>query len=152
VKLSGLLLASLLLTSCAASSVSPAEPWRIEVTSSGGLAGRGAGTYAVASDGTVSATLMNGASCTFNLTPSELARVKELLGASKRPAWSPSYVPDESCCDRFSYRLTVDEAGAVSSTHWIDQPLPMPADLEALSSFMVGGAESIRAMSAERCR
>lgn len=151
-KLSGLLLTLFVFNGCAATSVSPAEPWRMEVTSSGGLAGRGAGTYAVASDGVVHAKLFNGNACTFQLTSAELTRAKELLASSRRGGWKSSYVPENSCCDRFSYTLTVDEAGAVTTANWIDDPLPMPPDLAALTDLMVGGAESLRVKSAERCK
>jgi hypothetical protein len=146
------LLSVILIVGCAASNASPAEPWRIEVTSSGGLAGRGAGDYAVASDGTVTAKLFNGRACTFQLTPTELGHIRTLLARTKRKQWKESYIPEESCCDRFTYVLTVDEAGAVTTTKWIDSPLPMPPDLEALADAMVGGAKSIRVISADRCQ
>lgn len=39
------------------------------------------------------------------------------------------------------------------TTRWIDAPLPMPANLVALSSAIVGGdATSIRMLAAERCK
>lgn len=149
---SGLLLSVILFTSCAASNASPSEPWRIAVTSSGGLAGRGTGSYAVASNGIVNATLFNGSACTFRLTAEELARFVALLAASRRSEWKESYIPENPCCDRFEYILEVDEGGAVTMAKWIDDPLPMPAGLSALSDAMVGGAQSIRALSADRCK
>lgn len=151
-KVPGLLLSVILFSGCAASNASPAEPWRIEVTSSGGLAGRGAGSYAVASDGNVKATLFNGSACTFRVTAEELDRFAGLLAGSRRGEWRESYVPENPCCDRFEYTLTVEEAGAVTTAKWIDDPLPMPAGLSALADAMVGGAQSIRALSADRCR
>src|SRR4028119_1296392 len=113
---------------------------------------RGAGNYAVASDGNVRVTAINGRECTFTLTNDELRRITELLGRSRRSGWKASYVPEESCCDRFAYTLTVDEAGAVTKTEWIDDPLPMPDDLAALVAAMVGGEGSIRAMATDRCK
>jgi len=143
-------LSLLFLIGCAASAVGPTEPWRVEVATSGGLTGRGMGTFAVVSEGKAQVTMADGRPCTFALTPDELRRVEAVLPA-ERSAWRDSYIPENSCCDRFQYDLTVDEGGQVTRTKWIDDPLPMPADLEALASAMVGGAQSIRVLASERC-
>jgi hypothetical protein len=147
-----LLLTLAVLASCAASGPRPAEPWRVEVATSGGIAGRGMGTYAVSSDGKADVTLTNGRSCSFALTADELRRTADVLRGARPAEWKASYVPENSCCDRFEYDLTLDEAGAVTKTKWIDDPLPRPADLEALADAIVGGEWSIRTLATERCK
>ena len=52
VKLS--ILGMVLVMSCAAAQSKPSGPWRIEVRTEGGIAGKGLGTYAISSDGAVS--------------------------------------------------------------------------------------------------
>jgi len=152
VKLFAFLVALLGVFSCAASRSTPQEPWRIEVVTTGGFAGRGAGNYAVDHEGSVSAKLFNGNSCTFRLTEDELRRIRELLAKARPREWKESYVPENPCCDRIEYTLTVDEAGVQSKTTWIDDPLPRPADLVALADAIIGGeAASIRMLATTRC-
>lgn len=40
----------------------------------------------------------------------------------------------------------------VTKMKWIDDPLPMPADLEALANALVSGEKSIRSRAGESCR
>jgi hypothetical protein len=141
----------LLVLSCAASRTAPAEPWSIEVTSSGGIAGRGAGSFAIRSDGEVSVTSMTGRSCTFRATEEEMSRFRELLTNAKPDTWSESYIAKESCCDRFEYEMTLDEAGKKHTVKWIDDPAPMPKDLAALTSAMVGPPPSLRVTYGGKC-
>jgi hypothetical protein len=153
VKLSAFLVALSLVFSCAAARSTPKEPWRVEVTTTGGLAGRGTGDYAVDHEGAVTAKLFNGKSCAFQLGEDELRRIRNLLAEARPRKWRDSYIPENPCCDRFEYTLTVDEAGDQSTTKWIDFPEPMPADLVALAEAIVGGeAGSIRMLATERCR
>ena len=152
-KLSGLFLSLVFIAGCAASHAAPQKPWRVELASSGGIAGRGMGTYALTSDGNVAVTRTNGTPCTFRLTDEELRGFEEKVLAPADPAaWKASYVPENACCDRFEYALTWDEAGRVTQTKWIDDPLPMPPGLEALVSALVHGETSVRALADERCR
>jgi hypothetical protein len=151
-KLSGIVLSVFLTAGCAVSGTRPVEPWRVEVATSGGIAGRGMGTYAVASDGNVTATLSDGRSCSFALSSGELRGIADRLRDARPSSWKPSYIPANPCCDRFEYVLTLDEAGTITKTKWIDDPLPMPADLEALANALVGGEKSIRSLAIERCR
>lgn len=147
VKLSAILL--LLLAGCAASHATPKRPWRVEVTTAGGIAGRGTGDYAIDSDGKVAARLFNGRDCTFTTSA---APIEALLAKARPQEWKASYVPENACCDRFEYTLTYDEAGEKTTVKWIDDPLPMPDDLVALSNAIVGGdATSLRMQAAERC-
>lgn len=152
VKLSAFLLIALLLASCAASHGAPNRPWRVAVTTTGGIAGRGTGDFAIASDGKVEARLFDGRECRFTASAAELRRFEELLGKARPREWKRSYVPENPCCDRFEYTLTYDEASVETTTKWIDDPLPMPADLVALADAIVGGAASLRVIAAERCQ
>ena len=149
-KLSRIFLAPLILMACAAAA--PDKPWSIEVSTSGGLTGRGIGSWKIASDGTVTVRQMNGAECSFETTDEELRTISRLLAAAKPGRWRESYVPENTCCDRIEYSLELDEAGRISTTRWLDAPPSAPKDLTELANAIVGGEKSIRAESAERCR
>ncbi len=142
----------MLMLSCAASTTAPVEPWSIRVTSSGGFAGRGAGTYAIDSTGEVAVTTMNGRSCAFRATDEEMRRFRELLKDARPETWSASYIPKDPCCDRFEYELALEKAGTKRTVKWIDDPLPMPKDLAALTSAMVGPPPSLRVTYGSTCR
>ena len=142
----------LLTSSCAASRTQPIEPWSVGVTSSGGIAGKGAGSYAIDSTGKISVTTMTGRSCTFQATDDEMNRFRTLLTNARPDSWKASYIPKDPCCDRFEYELTLDEAGVKHTVTWIDDPQPMPKDLTALTNAMVGGAESLRVTYGDQCR
>lgn len=144
--------AIVLLMSCAASQTQTEGPWRIEVTTSGGFAGRGAGNYTVDSDGKLTVKTMNGESCSYELKADELARFAKLVGAAKPDAWKESYAPENRCCDRIEYNLTLDRNGSKRATEWIDDPLPMPADLQALADAIVGPPPSLRINYGNPCR
>jgi hypothetical protein len=147
-KLSALLL-PLFLAACTASYAGPKRPWRVEIKTDGGIAGRGTGDYAIDSDGKVTAKLFNGRECTFTTDP---APIEQLLAKARPREWKDSYVPENQCCDRIHYTLTYDEAGVKTITSWIDDPLPMPDDLVALSSAIVGGEPaSIRMLATKQC-
>ena len=141
----------LTMLSCAASGTAPAEPWSVAVTSSGGLAGRGAGSYSINSAGEIAVTSMNGKTCAFRATDEEMTRFRDLLTNARPETWNESYIPKESCCDRFEYELTIDEAGKKRTVKWIDDPEPMPADLQALTNAMVGAPPSLRVTYGGQC-
>lgn len=134
----------LVFVACAASTPRPAEPWRVEVTTSGGFSGRGVGSYAMNDAGAIEAKSMAGKQCSFTATAEELAKIEALLAATKPEAWAAEYKPADPCCDRVEWTLTLDEAGRKVTTTWIDDPPPMPADLRAL-------ADGLRAMLQGRC-
>lgn len=142
----------LFVVSCAASQTRPVEPWSVGVTSSGGLAGRGAGSFAIDSEGKVSVTSMMGKSCTFQATEEERRRFTELLTNARPDTWAASYVPKDPCCDRFEYELTLDEGGVKRTVKWIDDPMPMPKDLAALTSAVVGEPPSLRLTYGNQCQ
>lgn len=137
--------------SCAVSQTAPAEPWSIAVTSSGGLAGKGAGSYSINSAGEIAVTSMSGKSCSFRATDEELARFRTLLANAHPETWKASYIPEESCCDRFEYEMTIDEAGKKRTVKWIDDPAPMPDDLAAITNAMVGPPPSLRVTYGGQC-
>jgi hypothetical protein len=142
----------LLVVSCAASQPRPIEPWSVEVTSSGGLAGHGAGSYAIDSDGKVSVTSMGGKSCTFQATEDGRRRFAELLANARPDKWAASYLPKDPCCDRFEFELTLDEAGAKHTVKWMDDSPPMPRDLAALTGAVMGEPPSLRVTYGEKCQ
>jgi hypothetical protein len=151
-KLSRIFLSLMIVVACTAARSAQERPWRIEVTTSGGLAGRGIGTFAIDSDGKIAIRRMNGEPCSYDASKEELARIERLLGDATPDRWRESYLPENTCCDRIEYAMTIDEAGEIASTRWLDAPPPMPQDLTALANAIVGGEKSIRAESAERCR
>lgn len=152
-KLSAFLLMLVTITSCAASqSAAPKTPWKISLDTSGGMAGRGAGNFSIDSDGNVAVTTMTRKRCTFKATDEELRHFTELLANAKPNTWKASYAPENRCCDRFEYALTIDEAGTVTKTEWIDDPLPMPKDLAGIADAMTRSATSLRAVYLPRCQ
>ncbi|HEX8173257.1 MAG TPA: hypothetical protein VF824_22170 [Thermoanaerobaculia bacterium] len=133
---------AMVLTACA-STRTVDTPWRIELTSSGGLAGRGAGSISVDSDGAVTVTRFDGRVCTATESP---ARFQTLLEQTRPASWRASYVPEQSCCDRIDWMLTVTEPHARHVTHWLDAPPESPRDLAALARAL-----SERMRSEEAC-
>ena len=142
----------LLLMSCAASKSKTATPWRIEVTTAGGITGRGNGAWSIGSDGKVGVTNMAGRSCTFDASDEDRARFETLLAKARPDTWAADYVPENPCCDRIEYVMTVDESGVQRKVTWIDDPDPMPKDLTALVQAVSGVAPSLRTEYGERCR
>jgi hypothetical protein len=143
--------AVLLLVACAASQSTAMKPWRIDVTTSGGITGRGNGGWGIDSDGKVSARTMSGRSCTFEATAEERQRFDTLLANARPDTWKDSYVPEDNCCDRIEYRMTVVRGGEERKIVWIDDPLPMPKDLEAIASAVTGTAPSLRTEYGGKC-
>jgi hypothetical protein len=147
------LMGVLLFMSCMTSNNStPATPWKLGITTSGGITGRGNGSWSIDSDGKVEVTAFGGRSCTFDATAEERARFTNLLGAARPDTWKDSYAPEDRCCDRIEYILTIDQKGAQRKVEWIDDPLPMPADLQGIINAMSGVAPSLRTVYGEQCR
>jgi hypothetical protein len=141
-----------LATACAAAP-RPVRPWHIELTSSGGIAGRGTGSYALDSKGALTVTTMTRQQCTYTLTDAELQRIEKLLAAARLDAWKDSYLPENSCCDRIEWDLAIDRAGVKRTTKWLEEP-PLPKDLVALVHAITAAddAQSIASVYAQRCR
>ena len=151
-KLSGLFLSLIVIANCAATRAPLQKPWNVEVRSSGGFAGRGMGSYALSSDGKLEVTRPNGQPCSLTIDDEKLHDFEAVLGATFPDKWADSYIPENSCCDRFLYSMTFTEGKTQTQTRWIDAPPPMPADLEALVQAMIHGEASIRRVADERCR
>ena len=146
-----ILASMLLMGACAAARTRPVEPWSVSVTSSGGLAGKGAGSYSINSNREITVTTMTGKVCNLQASDATMAQFNTLLTNAKPDAWGTSYLPEETCCDRFEYELTLDEAGTKRTVKWIDDPAPMPADLQALTDAMVGPDPSLRVTYGGMC-
>ena len=101
------------LAGCAGSYAGPRYPWRVEISTEGGLAGRGVGSYSIGSDGKATARLMDDRACTWAVTAEPVRGVEELLAAARPWKWDESYVPAERCCDRVHYTLTYDDVKGV---------------------------------------
>jgi hypothetical protein len=130
---------ALLLTAVAAD-----EPaWRIEITTSGGLTGLGAGRLAIAADG----TLLPRPDCGVRLTAEDLKAVGELVRKAKPREWKPSYIRSTNpygCCDMIKMTLTLTRGGSRWTSTWFDDHLPLPADLDAIVSALWAPTTSIR--------
>ncbi len=144
--------ALLLLIACTSA---PADrPWKIELTSSGGFAGRGNGAFGIDSTGAITITTSDPRQCAFTATADELRRFETLIDKARPESWRPSYVPENKCCDRFEWTLKLEQGGKTYETEWIDDPLPMPNELTALAEAITShrDAASLRSRYYERCR
>ena len=131
--------AVLLLMSCAASqSSAPREPWRVAVTTSGGITGRGNGGWTIDHEGKIAVTAMSGTRCAFEATAADRTRFEKLFANARPETWRTSYVPEDSCCDRIEYTMTIEHGGTQREVKWVDDPAPMPADLAAIVSAVIG--------------
>lgn len=152
-KLSVMMLMMLSVVSCAASQPgSAAAPWKLSLTSEGGLAGRGNGSYRIDSDGSIEVTTAMGKSCSYRASSEELQRFQSLIDAATPERWSAAYIPEDSCCDRFQYALTATIGEKETKTSWIDDPLPMPADLVAIADALITTEQSLRVKYGLQCR
>jgi len=143
----GMLVIMIAAAACAASQSRPLTPWRVDLATSGGITGRGIGGFAIDSRGEVTVTTMAGKSCSSDATTEELSNVEKLLARTKPAEWG-RYVPENECCDRIRYRLTLEEAHQKHSAEWIDDPQPMPEDLVRLAEALSG----LRRKYGESCR
>jgi hypothetical protein len=151
-KLSVMMLMMLSVVSCAASQPSSPTPWKLSLTSEGGLAGRGNGSYSIDSDGAIQVTTAMGKSCSYRASAEELQRFQSLINAASPQRWSAAYIPEDSCCDRFQYALTATIGEKETKTAWIDDPLPMPADLVAIADALITTEQSLRVKYGLQCR
>lgn len=129
------LLFLLVLFGCAAAPVK--RPWKLELVTSGGFAGKGSGAITIESSGATHVKTANGKACEVKATADELKRYESLLAAAQPEKWKPSYAPENRCCDRIEYDLTLTSAEKTYKTEWISAPLPMPKDLSAIGDALV---------------
>ena len=71
--------------------------------------------------------------------------------AAKPDGWKDEYIPADRCCDRIEYTMTLEQKGGERTIRWIDDPLPMPEDLVALTRALMGGEESVRVRYGGQC-
>lgn len=137
-------------TACAASqSNRPATPWHVTMETSGGITGGGVGNLTIHSDRKLEVTTMARRSCSFEATEEELATFTRLVADARPEQWEASYAPENECCDRIDWRLTIDEAGKTATTRWIDDPgKPLPRDVEALGAAF----RALRERYHQQCR
>jgi hypothetical protein len=162
----GRLVAMLLLTVSVglASQGTPAAPgWRVELRSSGGIAGRGVGGVAVQSDGAVAvirqaATRGQGreSTCTVRV-PERITRVAGALAAARPETWRERYPAPGSpgCCDGYQWdldviRTTGGESPVRQRTSWTsDGKASVPADLEQLRAALVELWDTVKTSCAD---
>lgn len=107
--------------------------WRVEVTSHGGLGGRGAGAVKVASTGEAEVVLPEGQRCRVALSPAELGRVARAVARARPARWRPRYfLPDNptGCCDQTSTTLALvrgGRGGPRGVTGWYDESRQLAA-------------------------
>jgi hypothetical protein len=118
---------------------SPAE-WKIEVTTSGGLTGGGAGDLTLASDGAL--TLIGPARrCTYRMSARELQAIDRLIAKSTPRDWRRAYIDQRNpsgCCDMIRTTLTLSLGGGTFTTHWFSVHPPLAADLESIERALFG--------------
>ena len=102
--------------------------WRLKLTSSGGISGRGGGEVTITSRGEVVAGRppaggQLGPSCEGKLRPSRLRAIAQAVLSARPAAWRTRYVDPQNpdgCCDQFSYQLELElssSAGARPQTY-----------------------------------
>ena len=134
--------------------VSADQPaWRVEITTSGGFAGQGAGNMAVAADGNLN--LRNG--CALTLTAGDLKAIRDLVAKAKAAQWKPSYVRPQNpngCCDMIKTTVTLTRAGRKWTSTWFSDHDALPADLDALMSALWWAPQTpaIRERYESRCK
>src|SRR3990172_2729776 len=87
-----------------------AVPWRIEVATHGGLAGRGAGAAKIRWGGDLEVVAPAGTRCEVRLERAALARVESAVRRARPERWRPRYfLPDNptGCCGQISTPLAI---------------------------------------------
>lgn len=105
-----------------------AAPWRVEVTTHGGLTGRGAGALKLRSTGELEVVLPGGRRCRLRAPAAALDRVGQAVHRARPSHWRPRYfVPDNptGCCDQVATTMALvrGPGGAEqrSVTGWFDE-------------------------------
>jgi hypothetical protein len=91
---------------------------------SGGLAGRTEG-WSIYTNGLV----MSSDGKSGQVSPEEVADLLRQADAAGFFSWRDSYLPKNTCCDRFTYKLTVRMAGQTKTVTTIDAASEEPAEL-----------------------
>jgi len=103
-------------------------PWRVEVTTYGGLSGRGAGAVKVRSGGEIEVVTLSGQRCERRLETTALAKLGQALRRARPTRWRSRYfMPDNptGCCDQVSTTLAVIRGTGPAEkrfvTGWFDE-------------------------------
>ncbi|HEX9290256.1 MAG TPA: hypothetical protein VF904_12095 [Anaeromyxobacteraceae bacterium] len=103
-------------------------PWRVEVTTYGGLSGRGAGAVKVRSGGEIEVVTLSGQRCERRLETTALAKLEEALRRARPARWRSRYfMPDNptGCCDQVSTTLALIRGTGPAEkrfvTGWFDE-------------------------------
>ena len=129
------------------------EPaWRIEITTSGGFAGQGAGRLTVSADG----KLILPKDCNLRLAADDLKTIGELVRKAKPQEWKPSYVQPmnpSGCCDMIKTTVTLKRGASKWTSTWYDDHDPLPSDLDAIMTAVWGSEPtSIRNHYEPQCK
>lgn len=142
------LIVVVLLAACAGSQQPADEPWRVEMTSSGGIAGKGMGSLAIDSAGAFTVTTMSGKTCPDKLSDDESQRLAKAVANAKPETWQKPGA-ESICCDRIEWSLALTVGGKTHTVTWIDDPkFAMTDDLRALTNVLA----DIRASHMAKCR
>jgi hypothetical protein len=136
-------------------------PWTVEITTDGGLDGRGSGALKLSNDGTLTVTPPRAKhACTYQLTQDEMLPIGDLVGSANPQQWLASYADASNpngCCDmiRTTLVLTRDDVrpNVGYTASWYDAHRPLPADLAAIADALFSGAKpaSLRARYIPLC-
>jgi hypothetical protein len=160
------------LAACGSGSVRPSNvsmtaaassTWDIQLVTTGGFTGSGAGGIIVRSDGT--AELLDRsrtgqdpsqtAACRVRLSPPELMELAEGVRLANPAAWRDRYVLPSNphgCCDMLGYQLTLQRTQAEKpervQTFWFDDGVAqLPPDLAAVRTRL----NTLWALVRQRC-
>ena len=121
-----------------------AAPWRVDVTTHGGLSGRGSGGVKIRSSGDVEVVTATGQRCDIRLGRAALAKVEQALRRARPERWRPRYFMRDNptgCCDQVSTTLAIvqGEAEKQSVTGWYDESRQLvPRDARAVHEAAMG--------------
>jgi hypothetical protein len=101
---------------------------------SGGFAGTD-DTWKISADGMV-AHLGQTASAPGQLTTTQLADLTAAVHAANFMSLAASYVPKDTCCDRYQYEITVTLEGQSKTVRTIDASPTAPAELTQLIDML----------------
>lgn len=117
------------LTACAPTTMGPQTPW-IVFHRSGGIAGFDE-TWSIFANGRVEHR-GSGVGRSVFLRDDQVRELSKVVRAANFEALADSYVPEESCCDRFFYEITVMLDGRSKTVNTLDAAPDEPPALTRL--------------------
>ena len=94
------------------------RPWKLDLSTSGGFTGQGSGSIVIGSDGAIHVTTPFRGECDLRATAEELARFDALVAKARPGKWRDSYMPENRCCDRLDFHLTL----TIADRSWTPAP------------------------------